>query len=101
MLLSVLLDQLWKHYWIRDELNEKESRRQGRIVDLSRGVSSEGEHSSLGYLFDSGEAPKPVAVEEERFPRCINSSTNNYIKPDGQNTSNFIAVINNKKIDGP
>lgn len=88
---------------------------------MGRGVSSGGGQSSLGYLFGSGEAPKPavekaqVAPSENRvaskepsskpnaapqpvdiskqIPAGIHSSTtNNYFRADGQNTCNFITV---------
>ncbi|EOY01670.1 hypothetical protein QUC31_013662 [Theobroma cacao] len=87
---------------------------------MGRGVSSGGGQSSLGYLFGSGEAPKPgtnkpqaapteaPAVSKsapapapapapepvditKQTPAGINStSTNNYLRADGQNTGNFI-----------
>ncbi|KAK8564583.1 hypothetical protein V6N12_036703 [Hibiscus sabdariffa] len=72
--------------------------------------------SSLGYLFGSGEAPKPAANNSQaasteapavsepvpapapqaadrtkQIPAGINStSSNNYLRADGQNTGNFI-----------
>ncbi|CAI0390736.1 unnamed protein product [Linum tenue] len=87
---------------------------------MGRGVSSGGGQSSLGYLFGSGESPKPVKasslsnaapVEAEtvsvrpaaakpaappvditkQIPAGINStSSNNYMRADGQNTGNFL-----------
>ncbi|KAL5826246.1 hypothetical protein ACOSQ4_018043 [Xanthoceras sorbifolium] len=80
---------------------------------MGRGVSAGGGQSSLGYLFGSGEAPKPAsndapAVNNEppskpaaapsppvditkQVPAGINStSSNNYMRADGQNTGNFI-----------
>ena len=88
---------------------------------MGRGVSAGGGQSSLGYLFGSGEAPKPgtnnaqAAPSEslpaknsppskpaaapqpadinKQVPAGINStSTNNYLRADGQNTGNFITV---------
>ncbi|KAF5727148.1 protein SPIRAL1-like 1 [Tripterygium wilfordii] len=87
---------------------------------MGRGVSSGGGQSSLGYLFGSGEAPKaatenpqpainegqavnngplskpaaapskPVDVAKQ-IPAGINStSSNNYMRADGQNTGNFL-----------
>ncbi|XP_010532521.1 PREDICTED: protein SPIRAL1-like 1 [Tarenaya hassleriana] len=82
---------------------------------MGRGVSAGGGQSSLGYLFGSGEAPKPAAnnapVEThpvdapppskpvapqpvdvtKQVPAGINStSANNYMRADGQNTGNFL-----------
>ncbi|KAK9707171.1 hypothetical protein RND81_07G177300 [Saponaria officinalis] len=82
---------------------------------MGRGVSSGGGQSSLGYLFGSGEAPKPAAsnapsaavkVSPSAAPeKPANQSaearqtpavpagvraTNNYPRADGQNTGNFI-----------
>ncbi|KAJ9187377.1 hypothetical protein P3X46_002838 [Hevea brasiliensis] len=86
---------------------------------MGRGVSSGGGQSSLGYLFGSGEAPKPSidnaqhasndgqAVNKlppskpavtpqpvdatKQIPAGINSSSaNNYMRADGQNTGNFL-----------
>ncbi|XWS34201.1 hypothetical protein CRYUN_Cryun21dG0020200 [Craigia yunnanensis] len=85
---------------------------------MGRGVSSGGGQSSLGYLFGSGEAPKPAANNSQaapteapavsnpapapppppqpvditkQIPAGINStSANNYMRADGQNTGNFI-----------
>ncbi|KAM7274533.1 hypothetical protein ACFE04_016399 [Oxalis oulophora] len=83
---------------------------------MGRGVSSGGGQSSLGYLFGSGEAPKaatnnspaseapaptnvpapkPAAPQPvdatKQIPAGINSSSsNNYMRADGQNTGNFI-----------
>ncbi|KAK3222841.1 hypothetical protein Dsin_009866 [Dipteronia sinensis] len=92
---------------------------------MGRGVSAGGGQSSLGYLFGSGEAPKPAsnagqalndvapskpaaaaalaasppaapapsqpADIAKQVPAGINStSTNNYMRADGQNTGNFI-----------
>ena len=80
---------------------------------MGRGVSSGGGQSSLGYLFGSGEAPKPAATNNapaeestvndgapsklaapqpvdvaKQVPAGINSH-----KADGQNTGNFITVL--------
>lgn len=86
---------------------------------MGRGVSAGGGQSSLGYLFGSGEAPKPainnapaetlpvvnadpspkpVAAQPvnvtKHMPAGINkSSTNNYTRADGQNTGNFLTVL--------
>ncbi|KAK8486387.1 hypothetical protein V6N13_005199 [Hibiscus sabdariffa] len=83
---------------------------------MGRGVSCGGGQSSLGYLFGSGEAPKPAANNSQaasteapavsepvpapapqaadrtkQIPAGINStSSNNYLRADGQNTGNFI-----------
>ncbi|KAK4753545.1 hypothetical protein SAY87_001649 [Trapa incisa] len=81
---------------------------------MRRGVSCGGGQSSLGYLFGSGEAPKaapnipptpPAAVETmppsrpvtqpadvpKDIPAGIHStSSNNYVRADGQNAGNFI-----------
>lgn len=88
---------------------------------MGRGVSSGGGQSSLGYLFGSGEAPKPAAnnaatpqnqgqvaqgapsqnsiavappaVANQEIPAGIQgNTTNNYFRADGQNTGNFITV---------
>ena len=48
----LLLNWTWGQVWIL--LSEKNLERMGR------GVSSGGGQSSLGYLFGSGEAPKPA-----------------------------------------
>lgn len=75
--------------------------------NMGRGVSSGGGQSSLGYLFGSGEAPKPTATEgkavnngtpskpaapqpvdiTKQIPAGINS-----MRADNQNTGNFITV---------
>lgn len=90
---------------------------------MGRGVSSGGGQSSLGYLFGSGEAPKPnnnkveapqnlgqVANNEpavrkpasDAAPANINKETpagvpaaptNNYFRAEGQNCGNFITVM--------
>ncbi|KAJ9677254.1 hypothetical protein PVL29_022321 [Vitis rotundifolia] len=86
---------------------------------MGRGVSSGGGQSSLGYLFGSGEAPKPAtnnaeapqnqgqvassgpsqmstavappAVINKEIPAGVQgNTTNNYFRADGQNTGNFI-----------
>ncbi|CAI0390735.1 unnamed protein product [Linum tenue] len=71
---------------------------------MGRGVSSGGGQSSLGYLFGSGESPKPVKASSlsnaapveavditKQIPAGINStSSNNYMRADGQNTGNFL-----------
>lgn len=99
---------------------------------MGRGVSSGGGQSSLGYLFGSGEAPKPATNNAQAAPKPATSnaqaapkevqaadngpaskpaapaqpaditkqvpagihstSTNNYMRADGQNTGNFITV---------
>lgn len=85
---------------------------------MGRGVSAGGGQSSLGYLFGSGEAPKPSTVNKapaetqssapapplqtaapkavdsiKQVPAGLNSnSTNNYMRAEGQNTGNFITV---------
>ncbi|XP_059648744.1 protein SPIRAL1-like 1 [Cornus florida] len=76
------------------------------------GVSSGGGQSLLGYLFGSGEAPKPVpsnaqAAPNEEQPTAISqpvdvnkqiparihsNPANNYFRADGQNNGNFITV---------
>ncbi|KAB2041442.1 MAP kinase kinase kinase SSK2 [Gossypium arboreum] len=81
---------------------------------MGRGVSSGGGQSSLGYLFGSGEAPKPVTNKSEaapieaqdvskpapapqqvakQIPAGINST-----RADGQNTGNFITDRPSTKI---
>eukprot|EP00262_Sarcandra_glabra_P012698 TRINITY_DN3325_c0_g1_i1.p1 TRINITY_DN3325_c0_g1~~TRINITY_DN3325_c0_g1_i1.p1 ORF type:complete len:114 (+),score=24.02 TRINITY_DN3325_c0_g1_i1:205-546(+) len=86
---------------------------------MGRGVSSGGGQSSLGYLFGSGEAPKPTASpaqpaqnpepavsngsahkptaasppvdNSKAIPAGIHSNpANNYFRADGQNSGNFI-----------
>ena len=89
---------------------------------MGRGVSSGGGQSSLGYLFGSGEAPAPAKSNAEAAPKEVqavnnvpaskpapaasepvdvtkqipagihSTSTNNYMRADGQNTGNFITV---------
>ncbi|KAI5352836.1 PREDICTED: SPIRAL1 [Prunus dulcis] len=95
-----------------------------KLENMGRGVSSGGGQSSLGYLFGSGEAPKPAANNTQaapipnegrvvtnepaskptapppapepvditkQIPAGIHStSSNNYMRADGQNTGNFI-----------
>ncbi|KAG5237185.1 protein SPIRAL [Salix suchowensis] len=73
---------------------------------MGRGVSAGGGQSSLGYLFGGGElrnlpannpppskpaaAPQPAEINRA-VPAGINSSsTNNYMRADGQNAGNFI-----------
>ncbi|XP_056165718.1 protein SPIRAL1-like 2 isoform X2 [Syzygium oleosum] len=94
---------------------------------MGRGVSSGGGQSSLGYLFGSGEAPKaaasshqtaptevdnpppskPVAVSPpvdptKQIPAGIHStSSNNYLRADGQNTGNFLTHGFIQSIDDP
>lgn len=97
-----------------------------KLENMGRGVSSGGGQSSLGYLFGSGEAPKPAANNTQaapipnegrvvtnepaskptapppapepvditkQIPAGIHStSSNNYMRADGQNTGNFITV---------
>ncbi|KAL3513019.1 hypothetical protein ACH5RR_025736 [Cinchona calisaya] len=87
---------------------------------MGRGVSSGGGQSSLGYLFGSGEAPKPAANNAEapknqvpvqssvvpqkptaaapppvdatkQIPAGIQgNNANNYHRAEGQNTGNFL-----------
>ncbi|CAA7053642.1 unnamed protein product [Microthlaspi erraticum] len=81
---------------------------------MGRGVSAGGGQSSLGYLFGSGEAPKPAvnnaqlaaappspAQPKTEAPKPVDltkqgpaglnrNSSNNYMRADGQNTGNFI-----------
>ncbi|XP_073103470.1 protein SPIRAL1-like 3 isoform X2 [Elaeis guineensis] len=72
---------------------------------MGRGVSSGGGQSSLGYLFGSGEAPKPAAepVQKPAPPPPVDNSkqvpagiqgtqANNYFRADGQNSGNFITL---------
>ncbi|KAK8567364.1 hypothetical protein V6N12_005954 [Hibiscus sabdariffa] len=85
-----------------------------KLEKMGRGVSSGGGQSSLGYLFGSGEAPKPTTNNNQaaptealaapkpahapepvdvakQVPAGINStSANYYVRADGQNTGNFI-----------
>ncbi|GAB4829045.1 Protein SPIRAL1-like 1 [Ancistrocladus abbreviatus] len=89
------------------------------LQGMGRGVSSGGGQSSLGYLFGSGEAPKPAvnngaatpnevqAVKETPSPKPATNSqavdvtkqvpagihsnnSNNYFRADGQNSGNFL-----------
>ena len=109
LLLNWTLGQVWIL------LSEKNLERMGR------GVSSGGGQSSLGYLFGSGEAPKPAPnnataspsegsvantgvstkptaaaqptnVTKEIPAGVHTSSENNYHRADGQNCGNFITV---------
>ncbi|CAF1906006.1 hypothetical protein YC2023_016352 [Brassica napus] len=83
---------------------------------MGRGVSAGGGQSSLGYLFGSGEAPKPAVNSAsaetqppppsttrpktvapkpvditKQGPAGLNSnSANNYMRADGQNSGNFL-----------
>ncbi|CAK9147945.1 unnamed protein product [Ilex paraguariensis] len=87
---------------------------------MGRGVSCGGGQSSLGYLFGSGEAPKPTITNNaeapqnpgqvansgppqkpdaaappvdvgKQIPAGIQGNTaNNYFRADGQNTGNFL-----------
>ncbi|XP_057963482.1 protein SPIRAL1-like 2 [Malania oleifera] len=86
---------------------------------MGRGVSSGGGQSSLGYLFGSGEAPKPATNNAQPVPnpgqamndgpsqkppasQAVDSAgkqipagiqgnlSNNYLRADGQNCGNFI-----------
>ncbi|KAL3751512.1 hypothetical protein ACJRO7_012359 [Eucalyptus globulus] len=83
---------------------------------MGRGVSSGGGQSSLGYLFGSGEAPKAAASSPQTAPAEVDNpppskpavvsppvdvtkqvpagihstSSNNYMRADGQNTGNFL-----------
>ncbi|KAI4387532.1 hypothetical protein MLD38_005358 [Melastoma candidum] len=89
---------------------------------MGRGVSSGGGQSSLGYLFGSGEAPKPAAssppavnveVENVASPKQVSppvdiskqlpagihsTSSNNYLRADGQNAGNFITERPSTKV---
>lgn len=90
---------------------------------MGRGVSSGGGQSSLGYLFGSGEAPKPTNNNVEAPPQNLGqvasngpaqkpapaaapvdaiqqtpagvqaNTTNNYFRADGQNCGNFLTVM--------
>ena len=75
---------------------------------MGRGVSYGGGQSSLGYLFGSGEAPKPAAEKPsapvqrpapspsaaeklKETPAGIQSTQpNNYFRAQGQNCGNFL-----------
>ncbi|MCL7023267.1 hypothetical protein MKW94_021346 [Papaver nudicaule] len=82
---------------------------------MGRGVSAGGGQSSLGYLFGSGEAPKPASQAPpppadnnseppkrsapaspqvditKQIPAGIHGNpANNYHRADGQNTGNFL-----------
>ncbi|XP_039785677.1 protein SPIRAL1-like 1 [Panicum virgatum] len=77
---------------------------------MSRGGSAGGGQSQLGYLFGSGEAPKPAVAPAapatsappaekpapakpdvtKQIPAGVTSQTNNYHRADGQNTGNFL-----------
>ena len=79
---------------------------------MSRGGSAGGGQSQLGYLFGSGEAPKPAVAPAapatsappaekpapakpdvtKQIPAGVTSQTNNYHWADGQNTGNFLTV---------
>lgn len=83
---------------------------------MSRGVSSGGGQSSLGYLFGSDEAPAPAKSPAKSSPPDITAppqnpaapapvdnsrqipagiqgnNVNNYLRADGQNSGNFITV---------
>jgi len=76
---------------------------------MSRGGSTGGGQSSLGYLFGSGEPPKPAVAPAASAPPAekppaakadvnkqiaagVTSQTNNYHRADGQNTGNFLTV---------
>ncbi|MQM01378.1 hypothetical protein Taro_034128 [Colocasia esculenta] len=79
---------------------------------MGRGVSSGGGQSSLGYLFGSGEAPKPTPaasieapVQKVPAPAPVDktkqtpagiqgNNVNNYFRADGQNSGNFITILN-------
>ncbi|KAJ9549095.1 hypothetical protein OSB04_021638 [Centaurea solstitialis] len=95
---------------------------------MNRGGSSGGGQSSLGYLFGSGEAPKPAPKATQaapcetpaaannvtaakpdvvsppvdvakQVPAGINSNpSNNYFRADGQNTGNFITERPSTKV---
>ncbi|KAG2540071.1 protein SPIRAL1-like 1 [Panicum virgatum] len=79
-------------------------------IKMSRGGSAGGGQSQLGYLFGSGEAPKPAVAPTapatsapptekpapakpdvtKQIPAGVTSQTNNYHRADGQNTGNFL-----------
>ncbi|XP_008810744.1 protein SPIRAL1-like 3 isoform X2 [Phoenix dactylifera] len=78
---------------------------------MGRGVSSGGGQSSLGYLFGSGEAPKPAAEPAQKpappppvdnskqIPAGIQGAqANNYFRADGQNSGNFITERPSTKV---
>lgn len=80
---------------------------------MGRGVSSGGGQSSLGYLFGSGEAPKPAENNEpaklrapsppvdksKQNPAGIHGNpANNYFRADGQNSGNFITERPSTKV---
>lgn len=79
---------------------------------MGRGVSSGGGQSSLGYLFGSGEAPKPATNNAQPEVQTVNTAPPSKLaaapkatidpsKPaginsnsiDGLNTGNFITVL--------
>ncbi|KXG39652.2 hypothetical protein SORBI_3001G336050 [Sorghum bicolor] len=78
------------------------------IIKMSRGGSAGGGQSSLGYLFGSGEPPKPAVAPPaacappaekpsaakpdatKQVAAGVTSQTNNYHRADGQNTGNFL-----------
>lgn len=77
---------------------------------MGRGNSSGGGQSSLGYLFGSGEAPKPATTNAQPEGQTVNNApppkpaAPNAIDPskpaginsnsiDGLNTGNFITVL--------
>lgn len=82
-----------------------------KLKSMGRGVSSGGGQSSLGYLFGSGEAPKPAPSNAQPEGQTVNNGppskpvvapkTIDPNKPaginsssiDGQNTGNFITVL--------
>ncbi|XP_074587442.1 protein SPIRAL1-like 2 [Curcuma longa] len=80
---------------------------------MHRGVSCGGGQSSLGYLFGSGEAPKPSAepaepvqklapptqADDKKTPAGIHGNlANNYHRADGQNSGNFITERPSTKV---
>ena len=81
-----------------------------QLKSMGRGVSSGGGQSSLGYLFGSGEAPKPAANNAQSEGQTVNNVPPSKPAPpkavdpskpaginsnsaDGQNTGNFITVL--------
>lgn len=79
---------------------------------MGRGNSYGGGHSSLGYLFGSGEAPTNSQNATKQEPEAPQKTTaapspvnkdipagvagnlkNNYFRADGQNCGNFLTVI--------
>ncbi|CAA7404186.1 unnamed protein product [Spirodela intermedia] len=89
---------------------------------MSRGVSSGGGQSSLGYLFGSDEAPAPAKSPAKPSPPDVTAppqnpaapapvdnsrqipagiqgnNVNNYLRADGQNSGNFITERRSTKV---